>query len=121
MRIEYEGETYDFEFDDITVKQAIKIEKFLGCPIAEFGSKLQPTDGNPDMQAMQVLGWLILHGGRGIPIEDTDFKLRVLVNAVAAASAAESEPEEVPAADPTADAGPSPNGSGTLEGQLTAL
>lgn len=120
MRIEYEGESYDFDMSDITVRQAIKIEKHLGCPVAEFGDRLQPKDGNPDMQALQVLGWLILHGGRGVPIEEADFKVQAFVRAIAAATAAEN-PEGEAAPDPTPAADPSPNGAGTLEGQLTGL
>lgn len=95
MRITYEGESYDFDMTDITVKQAIKIEKYLGCPISEFGSRLSPPhvegedDKPPDLMAMQCLGWLILHEGKGVPIEDTDFKVKALFDAFGAAAAAE--------------------------------
>lgn len=119
MRIEYEGESYEFEMADITVKQAIKIEKYLGCPIAEFGDRLDSSGGkNPDLMAMQCLGWLILHGGRGVPIEDTDFSIARLTAAIAAA--APPAGEEAAAAVPTVAAGTSPNGAGVIEGQLIA-
>jgi hypothetical protein len=100
MRIEYEGESYDFDMADITVKQAIKIEKYLGCPIAEFGERLSPDDKgkSPDMMAMQCFGWLILHEGRGVPIEDTDFKVRALTKAITDAVAAEKAAAAEPAA-----------------------
>lgn len=89
MRIEYEGEAYEFDMADITVKQAIKIEKHLGVPISEFAPMLAPEKGDPDMQALQCLGWLILHQGRGIPIEDTDFSVGKLLTAMGEAVAAE--------------------------------
>ena len=66
--------------DDVTVKQALKIEKYMGCSFAEWGKRLQGSDDpkhprEPDMRARQVLGWLILHPDGGVPIEDTDFKM----------------------------------------------
>lgn len=126
MRIEYEGELYEFDMADITVKQAIKIEKHLGCPIAEFGERLNTSEGkNPDMLAMQCLGWLILHGGEGISIEDTDFSVMALTKAIGAAVVAEQSADKA-AADsaaampvPTGAADPSANGAGTMGEPLT--
>lgn len=121
MRINYEGQSYDFEMTDLTVKQAIKIEKYLGCPIAEFSDRLFPqaAEGeppkNPDMAAMQCLGWLILHGGRDVPIEDTDFKVKALFEAVADAMAAQQKTAEAEV--PTAAA--SANGAAPEAGLLT--
>ena len=110
MRIEYEGESYEFDWADITVKQAIKIEKHLGCPIAELGERLSPAGGkNPDMLAIQCFGWLILHGGAGVPIEDADFKVKALTAAVAAAVIAERDAQQN-AAEPAASR-PVPTGA----------
>lgn len=87
MIIEYEGQRYPFDMDDITVKQALKIEQYMGCSFAEWGKKLQAGE---DMRARQVLGWLILaRGDLGTPIDDTDFKLVKLGEALDAAFAAE--------------------------------
>jgi len=86
--INYEGQPYEFSLDDVTVKQALKIEKFMGCSFAEWGKKLQ--DGS-DLRARQALGWLILHQGAGVAIEDTDFKLLALGHALDAAYTAEAE------------------------------
>jgi hypothetical protein len=83
MQIVYQGQTYDFDMADITIKQAIKIEKYLGCPIAEFGDRLSPDgDKQPDMMAIQCLGWLVLHEGRGIPIDEADFSVRGFMTAL---------------------------------------
>ncbi len=88
MRITYEGKDYDFDFDGITVKQAIKIEKHMGCTLAEWGKRLAPED------------------------EDADFKIVSLGEALNAALAAEQAAEaEAEAARPTPPQ-PPPNGSG---------
>ena len=109
MRIEYDGDVYDFEMSDISIRQAIKIEKHLGCSITEFGDRLQPGDDKPpDMLAIQCLGWLILHDGRGVPIEDTDFSVMKLMQAFAVAAAAEREAAE--AAEAAAEPGAGPTG-----------
>ena len=106
MKIEYEGVVYDFDFDDITVKQAIKIEKHTGMTLQEWGRALFPEEeGNAtDLIAMQALGWLVLYGGRDIPVDDCDFKIMKLIEAFAQAAeregaAAQEEP------DPTTPAG----------------
>lgn len=90
MIIHYDGQDYPFTLDDVTVKQALKIEKFMGCSFADWGKKLQ--DGG-DLRARQALGWLILHQGRDVPIEDTDFKLVALGEALDAAFTAEAAAE----------------------------
>jgi hypothetical protein len=127
MRIDYEGQTYEFEMNDIKIRQAIKIEKYLGCPISEFGERLSPSDGKPpDLMAMQCLGWLILHEGRGVPIEDTDFSVERFTIALTKAAEAEQAAEKA-AADsaaarpvPTAAAEPhSANGAAAANAVLT--
>lgn len=126
MRVLYEGESYEFDWAAMTVKQAIKIEKHLGCPIAEFGERLSTSEGkNPDMLAIQCFGWLILHGGRDVPIEDADFKVKALTEAVAAAVLAERDAEQAAAESaaarqvPTVVADPSVNGAAAMAGPLT--
>lgn len=88
MIITYEGQQYSFDLDDITVRQALKIEKFMGCPFAEWGKRLQAGE---DLRARQALGWLILHPDGGVPIEDTDFKIVRLGEALNAAFAEEAK------------------------------
>lgn len=112
MIIEYEGQRYEFDFEDITVKQAIKIEKHTGMGLAEWGKALADGAGALSMQAV---GWLVLHGGRDIPIEDCDFKIAALGEAFAAATAAEEAAEKVREAAEAAGPTPLPaplNGSG---------
>lgn len=99
MIIDYDGQSYPFDLDDVTVKQALNIEKFMGCSFADWGKKLQ--DGQ-DLRARQVLGWLILHPDDGTAIEDTDFKMVRLGAAIDKAFAAEAAP---------AESGPVPTGA----------
>ena len=93
MIINYDGQKYPFDFDDVSVKQGIKIEKFMGCPFDDWGKKLQAGD----LRARQVLGWMILHGGDlTVPVEDTDFKMVALSAALDAAFEAEAPAEAEP-------------------------
>lgn len=93
MIINYDGRDYPFDFDDVTVKQGVKIEKFMGCSFEEWGTKLQAGD----LRARQALGWVILHGGDlTVPIEDTDFKMAALGKAMADAFEAEKPAEAEP-------------------------
>ena len=100
MIIRYDGGAYPFDMDDVTVQQGLKIEKFMGCSFAEWGKRLQ---GEDDLKARQLLGWLILHPDDGVPIEDTDFKMVALGNALNEAFAAEAAK--------TAEAEPVPTGA----------
>ena len=98
MIIDYEGQSYDFDFSRITIKQAIDIEAYLGRPFAEFGDLLDVADGKPaDLKAILCLGWLVLHGGRDVAIGDTDFDLPAFMSAVAGAMIAGQEPAEAAA------------------------
>jgi hypothetical protein len=98
--ITYEGRRYPFSLDDVTVKQALAVEKFMGCSFAEWGKRLQ----GDDVAARQVLGWLILHPAGDVPIGDTDFKMVALARALDEAYAAEAEAAAAVEPDPTSGA-----------------
>ena len=101
MIITYEGKEYPFDFEEITVKQAIKLEKHTGMKLAEWDAAL--ARGNV-LEALQALGWLILDGGDlSKDIADTDFKFVKLGEAFAAVMAVEqaAAAAEAQAADPT--------------------
>lgn len=112
MIIEYEGKRYEFDFDDVTVKQAIKIEKHTGLTLSEWGKDLE---AGSSAVAIQALGWLVLHDGRDIPIDDCDFKMVKLGEAFAKAAEEEAAEEArriaEEAAGPTVPVAP-PNGNG---------
>lgn len=110
MIIRYDGGEYPFDFDDISVQQAMAIEKYMGCSFDEWGKKLR-EGGN--LRARQVLGWLVLHpehdDGRSPEalvqaIGATNFKMVKLGMALDDAYAA----EEAAVAAREAEAGPVP-------------
>ena len=92
--IDYDGRQYQFSLDDVTIRQAMAIEKFMGCPFAEWGKRLQ---AGGDLAAKQALGWLVLHPDGGVPIEDTDFKIGPFGDAIADAFAAEEAAQQAAA------------------------
>jgi hypothetical protein len=93
MIIKYDGGEYPFDFDDITIKQGLAIEKFMGCSFTDWGKRLQ---AGGDLRARQVTGWLILHPDGGVAIEDTDFKMVRLGEAIDEAFKAEEGPAAAP-------------------------
>ena len=117
MIVEYEGERYLFDFADITVKQAIRLEKYTGMPFGEWGKAVATGSS---LLALQAVGWLVLTGGDlNVPIEDCDFKLARLSEAIGAANAAE-EAAEAAAAEAAGAAGPRPTGGTSTAPEVTA-
>jgi hypothetical protein len=102
--ITYEGQRYPFQFEDITVKQGMKIEQHTGIPWGEWGEAVA-AGGN--LKVLQSLGWLVLLGGDlDAQIGECDFKMAVFgagLNAAMAAEAAAAEAAEEAA-------GPRPTG-----------
>jgi hypothetical protein len=119
MKITYEGAEHEFDFDKIRVKQAVKIEKHVGVPLAEWGSMLEQ---GASMLALQALGWLILSGGKGA-VDDADFEVVTLgtafSEAMAAQAAAAAGPELDPA-DPTPPPGQPLNGLAGIPAEMAA-
>jgi hypothetical protein len=118
--IDYEGQQYPFDMDDLEIKQALKIEKHVGGTIGDFIDGLLE---NTRADCYQALGWLIFHGGDQTPIADVNFKFGRLSKAFVAAAAKEAEDEA--AAKAAAGEPPDPtgmNGSGhtPLASSLTA-
>ena len=108
MIIEYEGQSYPFDFADITVKQAIRLEKYTGMPFGEWGKAVATGSS---LLALQAVGWLVLTGGDlSVPIGDCDFKVARLSEALGAANAAEEAAEAAAAEAAEAAAGPRPTG-----------
>lgn len=113
MIIDYEGSAYDFDLDDLTVKQALKIEKHIGGPMIEFERGMATGSA----ACYQALGWLIFHGGDSTPIAEVDFKFGKLSKAFEAAS--QKEAGEAKAA--AADAEPDPTVAAASNGRTPAL
>ena len=103
MIIEYEGKAYDADLDDIDIQQALKIEKHIDGPMLEWEQGMATGRAI----CVQVLGWLILHGGNlEVPIASVNFKYPKLMKAFNAATEAEAAAEAAKAAEagPTAAA-----------------
>jgi hypothetical protein len=111
--IEYEGTAYEFDLDDMTVKQALKIEKHIDGTLIDF-EKGMLTGSTPCIQA---LGWLVLFGGDSTPVADADFKYGKFMNAFAAA-VAEKEAEAAKEKAKAEAEGPT---AGALNGQTSGL
>jgi hypothetical protein len=96
LQIEYEGKSYAYDLDDITLKQAMKIEAYLGM---RFSMWAQVVKEGGDLKALQVVGWLLLENGDlDKSIDDVDFKIGRMRAAFDKAAAAEAKP--VPEAEP---------------------
>lgn len=93
MLITYEGRPYEFDLDELTVKQAIKVEKHIGGPMIEFEKGMLTGSA----LCYQVLGWLIFHGGDQTPIADVDFKFGKLSQAFSEAAEREAAAEKAEA------------------------
>lgn len=125
MIIEYEGQQYQFDFDDVGVQQGIAIEKHTGLSFAEWGAILEKGGS---LIALQALGWLILEGGDlSKPIAECNFKMgrlgTAMTRAITAAAAADAARDEsLPG--PTSGAvpgAPEANGAATVTGPLSPL
>lgn len=110
MIIDYEGTAYEFDLDELTVKQALKIEKHMGGPLADFEKGI----GEGSLAAYQALGWLILCGGDQTPIADVDFKIGPLSRAFEKAAAEEAARAEAQAAADPTSGGPAAASNGQL-------
>lgn len=95
MIIEYEGQQYPYDPDDLDVEQALKIEKHIDGPMLEYERGLAVGRA----KCLQALGWLILHrGDLDFPIAGVNFKFKKLSDAFfeasekEAAALAEAEP-----------------------------
>jgi hypothetical protein len=112
--IDFEGRRYEFDLDDVGVRQAEKIEAHVGGPLMDFQMGLATAS----VKSLQALYWFITTSGNvDVPIATMDFHVikfsRVASDAMAAAEAATEAAE--PAADPTMPASsvPSPEPAST--------
>ena len=105
MKIEYEGETLDFDMEQLTVRQAMYLKSKLGLTLLGLDQGLMA--GDPD--ALLAIFWLIrthADGCKPVEIDTLDFKVVKLAEAVqnaveaeqaAQEAAAEADPKEGPA------------------------
>jgi hypothetical protein len=99
MKINYEGETLDFDMEQITVRQAMYLKMKLGLTLMGLDQGL--IAGDPD--ALLAIYWLMRTQVADSPvdIDNLDFKVVKLANAVQVAVEAEqAELDKAAAADP---------------------
>lgn len=103
MRIEYEGESLEFDLEQLTVRQAMYLKMRLGLTLLGLDQGL--VAGDPD--ALLAIYWLMRTQGSDKPVDiDTlDFKVVKLANAVQTAVEAEQAEQEAAAAADPKDAG----------------
>jgi len=103
MKLEYEGEVYDFDLEEITVGQAKMIKQH--CNLTLMGLESGLADGDPD--ALLAIYWLMLaNSGKARPIGEVDFKIVKFAKALQEAT--EKEEAERKAADKAAGKRPRP-------------
>jgi|SRR5882724_1643423 len=127
IKCEYDGKSWSYDDEDLTVLQGIAVEEHIKGNLADFDDGL----GAGRTVCIQALGWLVFHGGSpDVPIASVDFpvvrlsaawleaRLAVIAEARAAAEAAKAEAEAEAAkaaADPTGAPGSGPPSGSTSE------
>ena len=108
IKLELDGESWDYDDETLTVLQAVAIEKHIEGTLAEYGDGL--SAGRAD--CYQALGWLIFKGGDlSVPIAGVDFPVFKLTAAWTAAireriAEAQAEADAAKAAEEEAKADP---------------
>lgn len=104
MRIEFEGHAWDFDLNEITLKQGIAIKYAYGWNLNDWFKELE----NADAAALQCLYWLMLQQrGETIAIADADCPIMALADAFDRAYKAENPEGEEAEGEPD----PTPHGS----------
>lgn len=86
MKVNYEGEELEFDLEKITVRQAMVLKMKLGLTLLGLDEGL--ASGDPD--ALLAVYWLMrTHSGEKVDIDDLDFKIVTLANAIQEAVDAE--------------------------------
>lgn len=97
MEVIYENETYDFDFDEITVQQAKTIKSQCGMTLKGLEDGL----GEGDADSLRALFWLMMvNSGIKADINTVDFKIVKFSKAVQ--DAAEKERKVLEEADKVA-------------------
>lgn len=91
MIVNYEGEDYDFDFDEITVQQAKTIKRECGLTLKGLEDGL--SEGDAD--CLRALFWLMMvNSGIKSDINTVDFKIVKFSKALQDASEKERKVEE---------------------------
>src|SRR5882724_11508755 len=70
IKCEYDGKSWSYDDEDLTVLQGIAVEEHIKGNLADFDDGL----GAGRTVCIQALGWLVFHGGSpDVPIASVDF------------------------------------------------
>lgn len=108
MIVDYDGKSYEFSMDELTLEQAQKIKRVLGLTPLKVETGLMEAD--PD--ALQAVFWLMnqQNGATNIQLERVRFKPIPLANALYDAMKAKAGKEEEAAAKSGASRSRAPKG-----------
>lgn len=94
MKVEYDGQEYTLDLDEIDVKQARTMQTHAGLTLGTLGEKLNDMDTD----AMTAVFWLMLQqSGKGMPFDQVNFKVIPFATAIGEAFEAEQEAEKAAA------------------------
>ena len=109
MKIEYEGQVYDYDDENLTVAQGMAIERHIEGTLLDWQQGLM----NARTACYQALAWVIFRGGDpAVKIADVEFPVIRLAKAFMTALTAEAAAltAETEAAVAEAEAQVAPNG-----------
>jgi hypothetical protein len=93
MVIDYDGQEYRLDIDEITVSQAMLLKVKTGFSLMQWQAKLEEAD----VDALKFLYWLMVdQSGKRVNFESIDFKIVKFAQAVQAAQDAEENSEANP-------------------------
>jgi hypothetical protein len=91
MNFEFEGQAYSFDIDDLTVRQAEKIEAYIGGTLMDFQIGLSTVS----VKCEEALYWFVsTRGNVDVPISFPDLKVAKWSRVVSDAQAAETAAAE---------------------------
>lgn len=106
MKVDYQGQVYDLDLENITLKQAMAIQGYCGMSIkklfAQFSGLDEDADDTPEMfMALGALYWLMQNqAGNVFPIADADFPIEPFTEALFRGFLADQPAEPEPEAEP---------------------
>jgi hypothetical protein len=101
LHVEWDGETYDLDLDDIDVSQGRQIKRQTGLSLLKFQEGLMEVDTD----CVVVAYWLMMaQNGKAVDMNRVNFKVVKFTEAIIMAAAREKqEQEERDAANPTGE------------------
>lgn len=98
MKIDFEGRTWSYDDDEITVQQAEVIEQETEGSVADWAQ----SRAGLGSKTYRILYWLMCaQNGESVQLDEVNFRLLPFVTAFTTALRAETAQEAAPEVDPT--------------------